>query len=144
MQHALQSSLIAHLRTLTGLETLWHYGGIVLPASAPFLVVEQMQNNNAILTKQREAVQSTYRFQVGLFAKTASDRAKTQDVIKRSLIFDEIEYLDTSKSPAVVDGFFRAELTAEVPFSVEEIEDVSQYHRVYFDIEIVRVLRRRK
>ncbi|MEK3887254.1 hypothetical protein [Bacillus sp. FSL K6-3431] len=143
-QHGLQHSIITHLRALTGLTVIWQYGGVKLPASTPFITVEQMQNNNAILTKQREAVQSIYRFQIGYFASSANDRARRQDVIKRSLIFDTIEYLDTDRSPAQADGFFRCELTAEEPFNAEGIEDISQYHRVYFDVEIDTVMRAKR
>ena len=143
MQHALQSSLIAHLRKVTGLEVVWQFGGVKLPSTTTFITVEQMPNNNRILTKQREAIQSIYRFQIGLYASSASDRAKRQDVVKRSLLFDEIGYLDTSKSPAVVVGFFHVVLTAEVPFNAEGIEEITKYHRVYFDVEIDRVLRKR-
>lgn len=144
MQLNLQHSIITHLRTLTDRSVIWRYGGVKLPDKAPFITVEQMQNDNEILTKLRESVQTIYRFQIGYYASSATDRARTQELIRRSLIFDEIEYLNTDESPVKSDGFFRVELTSEVPFSAEGIDEVTKYHRVYFDVEIAQVLRARR
>jgi len=107
-----------------------------LPAENPFITIEQMQNNNEILAKQREAIQTTFRFQIGLFASSGSTRSRHQTAISRILLYDKIPYVNYEKSPAVVDGFFMCDVTAEVPFNADNIEDLSRYHRVYFDVEI--------
>lgn len=143
-QHSIQHSLIEHLRKVTGLPTIWIYDGVVLPEAKPYITVEQMQNNNEILSKQREAVGITYRFQVGLFAASGSDRARRQDVINQSLLFDIIDLYDTSEVPAPIVGTMQAEVTNVVPISPENIAEKSKYHRVYFDVEIPTVMNRGK
>lgn len=140
-QHGLQHSVITHLQALTDKTVIWQFGGVKLPDKAPFATVEQMQNDNEILSKQRESVQTTYRFQIGYYASSATDRAQTQELIRRSLIFDEMEYLDTNESPVKSDGFFRTELTAEVPFNAVSVDEATKNHRVFFDVEIAQVIR---
>lgn len=135
-QHGLQHSIITHLRNKTGLRVDWVFDGYKYPAEKPFVTVEQMQNNIDTLTKQREAIQTIYRFQVGLHAKSATERARLQEQIKRIFLFDEITFLDTNKSPALASGFFMCDLTGVVPMPANDISNTSDYHRVYFDIEI--------
>lgn len=144
MQYSLHASLITHLRTTTGLPVIWHQSGMKLPAENPFITIEQMQNNNEILSKQREAIQTTFRFQIGLFASSGSTRSRQQSEISRILLYDKIPYTNYEKSPAIVDGFFMCDVTAEVPFNADAIEELTRYHRVYFDIEIDGVTRTRK
>lgn len=144
MQYNLHASLITHLRSATGMPVVWHQSGMKLPAENPFITVEQMQNNNEVLSKQREAIQTTFRFQIGLFASSGSARSKQQSVISRILLYDKIPYMDYEKSPAVVDGFFMCDVTSEVPFNADAIEDLTRYHRVYFDVEVTQVMYRRR
>jgi len=135
-QHGLQHSIITHLRNKLGIRVDWVFDGYKKPAEKPFITVEQMQNNNEILAKGREAVETIYRFQVGLHARSSTDRSRQQEQIRRIFLFDEITFLDTDKSPAIARGFFRADLTAEVPMPAQDISNTSDYHTVYFDIEI--------
>lgn len=134
MQLNLQHSLCTHIETKTGIKTIWHYDGVKLPKSKPFILVEQMQNNTTILSKQREAVRTIYRFQVGLFASGAADRARKQDELKRILLFNEIQLMDATSGVWI--GFFDANVTAEVPMPAEDVSDETNKHRVYFDVEI--------
>jgi hypothetical protein len=136
MQYNLQHSLITHIEVKTGIKTIWHYDGVKLPKTKPFITVEQMQNNTTILSKRREAVRTIYRFQIGLFASSASDRAIKQDELKRVLLFDEIELLDANTPGRYSLGFFNVDLTAEVPLPAEDVSDETKKHRVYFDVEI--------
>lgn len=135
-QHGLQHSIIMHLRNKLGIRVDWVFDGYKKPAEKPFVTVEQMQNNNEILSKGREAVETIYRFQVGLHAQSSTERARLQERIKRIILFDNITFLDTDKSPAQASGFFMCELTAEVPMPAGDITNTSDYHVVYFDIEI--------
>lgn len=135
MQLNLQHSLCTHIENKTGIKSIWVYDGVKLPTVKPFITVEQMQNNTTQVSKQREAIRTIYRFQIGLFATRATDRARRQDEIKRILLFDEIELIDAT-TPGKSLGFFRCDLTAEVPIPAEDITNETQKHRVYFDVEI--------
>jgi hypothetical protein len=135
MQLNLQHSLRAHISAKTGINTVWIFDGVKLPKVKPFVTIEQMQNNTTVISKQREAVRTIYRFQIGLFATSATDRARKQDEIKRVLLFDNIELIDAT-TPDTTIGFFNANITAEVPLPAEDVSDETQKHRVYFDVEI--------
>ncbi|MEH7246463.1 hypothetical protein V7114_06645 [Neobacillus niacini] len=135
MQYNLQHSLITHIADKTGIKVVWIYDGVKLPTTKPFITVEQMQNNTSVISKQREAVRTIYRFQIGLFASSVSNRALKQGEIKRVLLFDNIELLDAT-TPGRSLGFFYANITAEVPMPAEDISNDTQKHRVYFDVEI--------
>lgn len=134
MQLNLQHSLRKHISDKTGINTVWVYDGVKLPTSKPFITVEQMQNNTTVISKQREAVRTIYRFQIGLFASSTADRARKQDELKRVLLFDKIELIDAMSSQSL--GFFNADITAEVPMPADDVSDETSKHRVYFDVEI--------
>ncbi|MED3649952.1 hypothetical protein [Heyndrickxia sporothermodurans] len=136
MQLNLQYSIIQHITKTTGLQTIWLYDGISLPSAKPFVTVEQMPNNTTILSKQRETIQTTYRFQVGLYANSASERAKLQDRLKSAIMFDRITIYDAENTPTNEVGYFYAQITGETPISPEDISDKTKYHRIYFDIEV--------
>lgn len=135
MQLNLQHSLCTHIEVKTGIKTIWLYDGVKLPKSKPFITVEQMQNNTTVLSKQREAMRTIYRFQIGLFAASAADRARKQNALKRILLFDEIELIDATSLGQSL-GFFYVDLTAEVPMPADDVSDETKKHRVYFDVEV--------
>jgi hypothetical protein len=135
MQLNLQHSLRKHIVDKTGINAVWVYDGVKLPTVKPFITIEQMQNNTSILSKQRESVRTIYRFQIGLFATSATERARKQDELKRVLLFDEIELIDAT-TPSTSLGFFHADITAEVPMPADDVSDETKKHRVYFDVEV--------
>jgi hypothetical protein len=135
MQLNLQHSLRTHISAKTGINAVWVYDGVKLPTTKPFITIEQMQNNTTVISKQREAVRTIYRFQIGLFASSATDRARKQDELKRVLLFDKIELIDAA-TPGNLLGFFNADITAEVPMPAEDVSDETNKHRVYFDVEV--------
>jgi hypothetical protein len=134
MQLNIQHSLRTHIAYKTGINTVWVYDGVKLPTTKPFITIEQMQNNLTVNSKLRESIEEIYRFQIGLFAESASDRALKQEELKRILLFDEIELLDTMSGATL--GFFRCDLTAVVPMPADDISDETNKHRVYFDVEV--------
>jgi hypothetical protein len=136
MQYNLQHSLITHIEVKTGTKVVWIYDGVKLPKTKPFITIEQMQNNTTVLSKRREAIRTIYRFQIGLFAASATDRAIKQDELKSILLFDSIELLDATTPGRYSLGFFNADITAEVPMPAEDVSDETRKHRVYFDVEI--------
>lgn len=138
MQLNLQHSLRTHLIAVMGMPVIWKYDGVKLPdeADKPYMTIEQMQNNDEGTTKMREAIETIHRFQLGLFAKTATDRSRMQGAVSRTLRFDDINLIDVDKSTTDVVGFFNTKLTGVVPGSAESVDARNTYHRVYFDVEI--------
>lgn len=138
MQLNLQHSLRTDLAEFMGVQVVWIFDGVALPneAAKPFMTIEQMQNNNAILTKGREAVETIHRFQIGLFAKSASERATLQAKVKRHLLFDKIPLIDLDQPTKPVVGYFNTDLSGEVPIGADSTDARNTYHRVYFDIEV--------
>ncbi|MBO0962021.1 hypothetical protein J1P26_20150 [Neobacillus sp. MM2021_6] len=143
MQLNLQHSIKTHLEAETGIPVIWVYDGVKLPAEKPFITIEQMQNNNEIISKLRESIQTTYRFQVGLHANSASERSRKQEEIQQIFLFAEMELLDAA-TPGKSLGFFNTNLTAEVPMPADDLSDKTSYHRVYFDIEVDMTFNRRR
>lgn len=141
MQLNIQHSLRTYLAAATGLQVVWIYDGVKLPdvASKPYLTIEQMQNNNDLLAKGREAVETVYRFQFGLYADTASNRSRLQSVVSRIFHFDDIPLIDLTQSPADVSGYFNTNLTAEVPMAAESVDAKTTYHHMYFDVEVTEI-----
>lgn len=130
-----QYSIIQHLTKKTGFEVVWVYDGVVLPETKPFITVQQRQNTPTVVSKQRESVRMVYRFQIGLHTNTAIERATVQEQLNRIFLFDKIALINANE-PSQTLGFFYVNLTAEVPLPAEELADKTNYHRVYFDIEI--------
>lgn len=138
MQFNLTHSLRTHLETSTGIKTVWLYDGIKLPADRPLLTVEQMPNNNANISKSRR-FETTYRWQIGLYTTSIRERSLLQDAVKRAIIKDKIELLNAT-TPGEKLGYFYALVTGEVPITPEDPSDKSNYHRVYFDVEVSATL----
>ena len=136
MQLNLQHSLKSHLESKLGMPVVWIFDGVELPNVKPFITIEQMQNNNDVLTKQQEAIETVFRFQIGFHADTASNRARGQEVMRRSFFGKKIPLLDAESGEQL--GFFSAVITSEVPLGTDDPSDKTKYHRVYFDVEITR------
>lgn len=140
MQHEIQHSLITHLRSkFTGVTVVWVFDGVALPTVKPFITVEQMQNNNAILSKGRESIETILRFQVGLYAKSSTEKARMQSEIADAINFERITLYQTLQSPATAVGFFDAFVTNVVPIPAEATEGETNKHRVYFDVEVTQI-----
>jgi len=136
MQHEITASLIDHLRAKTGMNVVWVFDGVKLPVVKPFITVEQMPSSESVVSKMRDAARSIYRFQVGLHTQSMTERTRKQDEIKRIFVFDTFDLLDTTQIPAPVIGSFCVDLTGITPISPESVSDTTNYHKVYFDIEI--------
>ncbi len=141
MQHEITASIMAHLQS-AGHDVVWIYQGVKLPGTLPVVTIEQMQNNNAFISKGREAVETTYRHQVGLRARTESEKTRIQSEINRIFLFDKIDLLDTTKTPAPVVGSFYVRPVSIVPIMDDKVNDESGKHRVYFDTEVEQITRR--
>jgi hypothetical protein len=139
MVHNFTYSILTHLKAQVSelTDVVWVYDGISLSKRAkPFATVEQMQSNTEITTKEREYYETTYRFQVGLHAKTVSERSKLQERVKLALLQPNITYFDTSGPSPIATGFFYCDVLSEVPVPIESATDETNKHRVYFDVEV--------
>ena len=137
-QHGLNRSIIMHLRDkFPGVQIDLKFDGYTMPEIRPLIVVEPMQNNNEILTKQREAIETIYRYQIGLFESNSVNLSIKQEQLQNVFNFDRFTFYDTLQSPAIQTGFFYCELTAVTPMPADDITKKSEYHRVYFDVEII-------
>lgn len=135
-QHGLNRAIVQHLREQTDIRVDLLYDGYERREEKPLITVETMQNNNEILAKGREAIQTIYRYQIGLTDVNSVDLSINQEKLQRIFNFDKFIFYDTIKSPAEASGFFMCNLTAVVPMPAGDISNKSEYHRVYFDIEI--------
>ncbi len=142
-QHGLNRSIIMHLRErFPDVQVDLKFDGYVMPATRPLILVEQMQNNIEINVKQREAIETIYRYQIGLFCANSVDLSIKQERLQGVFNFDTFPFYDTLQSPAIQRGYFLCDLTAVVPMPAGDISNKSEYHRVYFDVEIKDTKRR--
>lgn len=132
----LQSSLQTYLASAIGVKVVWVYDGVTLPTAKPFMTVEQMQNNNEIVAKMRDAVATIHRFQVGLYASSASERSRMQSQVSQALLFGKIPLIDTSQPTKPIVGYFYADVTNEVPIPADSTDEKTSHHLMFFDIEI--------
>lgn len=140
MQHEIHYSLKRHLETaFAGVPVVWIYDGVVLPTVKPFITVEQLQNNNAILSKGRESIETIFRFQIGLYAKSSTDKARMQSQIVQAINFERITLYQTLQSPVSAVGFFDAFVTNVVPMPAEATDSETNKHKVYFDVEVTQI-----
>jgi len=142
-QHGLNRSIVSHLRKVFPEARVdLKFDGYEMPEVRPLILVEPMQNNYEILAKQREAIGATYRYQIGLFDKTSVQLSINQERLQDVFNFDKFAFYDTLQSPTPVTGYFLCNLTNIVPMPADEISQKSNYHRVYFDVEIQDTKRR--
>jgi len=141
-QYGLDRSLIVGLRELMGGEFQVDlvFDGYKVPEDRPLITLESMQSNYEILTKQRESIQTIYRYQVGLHDVNSVELSINKDKLARIFNFNRFKYFE--RSPENIEGFFYCRLTAVVPMPASDISKKSEYDRVYFDIEIEDIKRR--
>jgi hypothetical protein len=139
MLHALTYSIIDHLKTQVPelSEVVWMYDGVSLTNRVkPFSTIEQMQSNSLLLNAGRTDYEETFRFQVGLFGRSISERSTLSETIKSVLRQPNIPFLNTSVNPATVAGVFVCDVLAVTPMPVDDVADETNKHRVYFDVEV--------
>jgi hypothetical protein len=139
MLHALTFSIIEHLRNQIPESTavVWMYDGVTLTDKVkPFLTVEQMTSDNDLIVAGRMDYEEIYRYQVGLRAKSASERSRLSETVRNVLRQTNIPFYDTRGASPVLAGFFVCDVGNAVPIPVDSTEDETNKHRVYFDVEV--------
>lgn len=142
MQLGLPYSIERFLEERTSIPTIIIYDGIELPDEKPFIEIRQMMNSNTYLSKQRESIETTFRFQIGLFADSHVERTQVQDEIRELFLFEDIPLYNSLGE--LTPGFFNVNLTNETPFTADDLSDKTNAHRVYFDIEISNITHKNK
>jgi hypothetical protein len=140
MQNEISYAIRRHIEEATGIKTVLIFDGIKLPTEKPFVTVEQLVNASTILAKRRESISKVYRYQVGLYAKSLSDRSAKQDQLSRIFHFDEFPLYQNPSQPAT--GSFFVELTNETPIPADDPADETNRFLVFFDISVSTVLRK--
>lgn len=125
-----------------GLQADWIGDGYEYPTVRPFVTIELISDERIERVKNLEALQIIEHLQIGYHAKNIVDRTKQAEKISDALTFNKIPYFNTDKSIDNSVGFFRVKVTSVVPIGAEDINKKSEYHRVYFDIEIEKIKRR--
>ena len=126
-----------------GVRADWVFDGYKHPTSRPYITIEILTDERVTLSKQRESVQIIDHLQIGYHAINVIDRTDMSEEISDLLTFQEIPYFDTEQSITEPTGdYFITEITAVTLISPEDISRTSEYHRVYFDVEIEKIKRR--
>lgn len=141
-QYDLENSLMFFFEREADIKTDIIYDGYEIPNERPLITIEPMQNNYESISKQREAMQVIYRFQIGLRAGNPVEKRHKQEEISELLTTRKIPYFNTQRSVDEPVGYFLCNLTAVVPMPADEINRKSENHRVYFDVEIEDIKRR--
>lgn len=140
MQNEISYAITRHIQEATGMKTVQVFDGIILPNEKPFVTVEQLTNASTKISKQREAIEKVYRYQVGLYAKSLADRATKQDELSNIFNFEKFPLYQNPSQPAT--GSFFVDLTNETPIPADDPSDEKSKYRVFFDISVSTVLRK--
>lgn len=140
MQNEIGYALTRHITDRTGMKAVQIFDGIKLPTEKPFVTVEVMTNAVVKVSKRRESMRKTYRFQIGLYAKSLSDRNAKQDALERLFLFEEFPLYHNPSQPAT--GSFLVDVINAVPIPSDSVSDENTKHRVFFDIEVTTYLRK--
>lgn len=140
-QYGLDRSMIIAMREGMGGEfgVDLIFDGYEMTKVRPLITIEDMQSNYEQVSKLREGIQTTYRYQIGLHDVNSIELSKNKEKMAHIFNFHRFKYIE--ESPVDVIGFFYCKLTAVVPMPASDISKRSEYNRVYFDIEIENIKR---
>lgn len=124
------------------IRAVWLSDGDIYPSERPFITLEYISGERIERVKNREAVQVIEHLQLGYHALNIVDCTKQAEIIADALTFNKIPYYNTTKSVEQSDGFFSVRVTSVVPMPASKVSRHSEYHRVYFDVEIEKIKRR--
>lgn len=140
---SVQHSLSKHVEERLKLSPIWIYGGLDLSGEErPYVTVRQIFMDSESVSKGREAVRSYIYYEIGIHADSLRDLLTLQSRLHHALVFDDIKLInaETGESLGSLDVFVP---NAE-PEPLSDVSEHSNYHRVYFDIEVDVVYGRNK
>lgn len=140
-QYGLDRSIILGLRERMGdgFRVDLVFDGYKIPSDRPLITIENMQSNYEQVSKLREGINATYRYQIGLHDVNSVELSKNKENIANLFNFHRFKYFEDS--PENIMGFFYCVLTAVVPLPASDVSKHSEYNRVYFDVEIENIKR---
>src|SRR5690625_4618515 len=142
-QHGLNRAIIRHLREkFPEIRVNLKFDGYKIPAERPLIIIEGMQNNIESISKQREAMQTIYRYQIELHDVNSVQLSINQERLQDVFNFEKFKFYETLESTSDATGYIICVFTAVVPMPNDDVTKGSDNHRVYFDIEIEDIKRR--
>lgn len=142
-QHGINRSLVLNLREkFPDARVDIIFDGYKMPDVRPLITIEPLIFTNDLRIKQRDAVDVTYHYQVGLHDENSVQLSINQERLQDVFNFDRFTYFDTLKDPIQATGSFLCKLNDITPMLSDEISRETEYHRVYFDVEIITTKRR--
>lgn len=140
MIHALTYSIVEHLKASipdVAQRVVWLYDGVTLTGKVkPFITVEQLVNNGAVMAAGRRDYSQTYALQIGAYTRSVAERSKLPEVIERALREPIPLYNTDGASPVLTTQTFAASVTSITPIIPEDVNDETNKHRAYLDVEI--------
>lgn len=145
--HAIQYSMIQHIETnipeLTGVH--WLYTGMPKPdiMALPYATVELMINVFNKVSKDL-TVDSEMLFQVGIGTTDADEHHRIVESMTDLLLFEPAVLYDTSGPEPVAVGSVTFWVRNVTHFGTDEIDELSNYNRTYFDVTATTTLHKTK
>lgn len=141
MIHALTYSIVEHLRNQipeVGDRVIWRYDGVELTGrEKPFITVEQLVDTSETLAAGRRDYSETFALQIGVFTRNVGERSQLSYSVAQALRQTNIPFYDTSgPAPILTSQTFVADVTDITPMPPEDINDETNRHRIYIDVEI--------
>ncbi|GMK47653.1 hypothetical protein PghCCS26_47830 [Paenibacillus glycanilyticus] len=140
MIHAITYSIVEHLKANipdVAQRVVWLYDGVTLTGRVkPFITVDQLVNNGEVVAAGRRDYQQIYALQIGVHTRSVGERSKLPEVIERALRGPIPLYDTDGATPVLTAQSFTASVTRITPISPEDVNDETNKHRAYLDVEI--------
>lgn len=140
---SLAYSLGKFVEDRTGLPTHIEFDEFEYPKEKPFCTIKFRINNSIQLSKLRESIRTSYRFQFGLFANTAYAMSSYQNELRELFLYSEIPLYSDEGEPTGKKFMIDADIT-EVKMDSGALSDRTGNHRMYFDLRIEHVYNKRR
>lgn len=110
--------------------------GIVLSGKAkPFLTVEYLGDENAVMSAGHRSYEEVYHFQVGVFANNIGELLRLQSKVKTVLRRPDGIVLYDDSGVATQERF-AVDVTGFTPITSDDTSNESENHRGYFDVSV--------
>lgn len=131
----LSYSLKEFIEAETSIPTLIKYDGIILPEGKPYALVERRPTARQQLSKGRETVTITYRFQLGIYAESHFESEGYASILNDLFLFRDIPYFDEEGALTEREFAIETDFTT-VPIMSDDITKKTTYHMFFMDLEI--------
>jgi hypothetical protein len=141
MNHSLTYSILAHLKTqVTAVSNrvTWIYDGVTLTGTVkPFLTIQPIIDGSTLNAAGRTSYTEVYTWQVGIFARNTTERARISEAVRTALRQPTITFINTTGATPVTTAVKLAlDVGATTPIPVEDVNDTTNAHKAYVDVSI--------